>query len=178
MSINTISASYLEMQVEMHKNPGYGVASLSFAPMIATIVKSAGISSISDYGAGKMNLLKGLKEFGITDIDYRPYDPVFPNYGRPLPADLVCCIDVLEHIEYDFLDKVLQELFDITTDVGFFSIHTGPAKKFLSDGRNAHLIQQPASWWLVKICNFFEVIQMQRHEYSGEGFWIIVERKP
>jgi len=51
----------------------------------------------------------------------------------------------------------------------------GPAVKFLQDGRNAHLIQKPTSWWLPKIAKHFEVIQLQVHQIMGKGFWIIVE---
>jgi hypothetical protein len=45
----------------------------------------------------------------------------------------------------------IAELAKITQNFGFFSIHMGPAGKILSDGRNAHLIQKPRSWWLSKL---------------------------
>ena len=129
------------------------------------------IRSLSDYGAGKQNLMKTLnQQFGIK-LDYRPYDPAFPEYGEPRPADLVCCIDVLEHIEPDLLDNVLDELQSITPRLGFFSIHTGPAIKVLSDGRNAHLIQKPSSWWLPRLCQRFEV---QALDLSPGGFFVLV----
>jgi hypothetical protein len=173
----TISNEYLELQKELHKNPAYGVASLSFAPFIADLITQLGIKSISDYGAGKKNLLKGLESNGITEITYFPYDPVFPDYGQPQAAELVCCIDVLEHIEPDLVKNVLNDLEKIVDHIGFFSIHTGPAKKILADGRNAHLIQKSTSWWLPLLCEHFEIIQLQHHQYSGEGFWVLVERK-
>jgi hypothetical protein len=53
-----------------------------------------------------------------------------------------------------------------------FTVHTGPAKKILPDGRNAHLIQQPPSWWLPKFMERFELVQFRRMEM---GFWIVVE---
>ena len=173
----TISDNYLELQKQLHKNPEYGVASLSFAPLIADLIKKIGIKSVSDYGAGKMNLLKGLNSSGISDITYLPYDPVFPEYGQPQSAELVCCIDVLEHIEPELINNVLSDLEKIVDHVGFFSIHTGPAKKILADGRNAHLIQKSTSWWLPLLCQHFEIIQLQHHQYSGEGFWVLLERK-
>jgi hypothetical protein len=64
---------------------------------------------------------------------------------------------VLEHIEPDFLDNVLDDLAAVTVGYGFYSIHTGPARKHLADGRNAHLIQKPSSWWLPRLCERFEV---------------------
>src|SRR5688572_8411988 len=111
---DTISDEYLRMQQELHKNPNYGVASLHFAPFVADVIRQTGVRSVSDYGAGKKNLLKGLAQAGVSVAQYLPYDPAFPEYGPPRPADLVCCIDVLEHIEPERLDSVLRELHSIT----------------------------------------------------------------
>jgi hypothetical protein len=171
-----ISPTYLAMQRELHKNPHYGVASLSFASVVKQIILQSGAKSVSDYGAGKCNLRLGLQQQGVTDFEYFPYDPVFPEYGEPRPADLVCCIDVLEHIEDECLNAVLLDLKEITRKVGFFSVHTGPAVKFLADGRNAHLIQKPSSWWLPKFCEHFEISHLAG---TAGGFFVIVgPRKP
>ena len=170
----TISENYLSQQRELHKNPDYGVASLGYAPVIKQLLDQTGIKSLSDYGAGKCNLRKGLNDLGKRDFEYLPYDPAFPEYGMPKPAPLVCCIDVLEHIEEQFLDAVLLDLKEITINIGFFSVHTGPAAKILPDGRNAHIIQKPSSWWLPRMCQYFEIGHMQR---GHGGFWIIAEPK-
>ena len=132
------------------------------------------VRSLSDYGAGKQNLLHGLNNLGVTALDYFPYDPAFPEYGAAKPADLVCCIDVLEHIEPMFLDAVLDDLRAITVKRGFYSVHCNPARKHLPDGRNAHLIQQPTSWWLPRLCQHFEI---RRLETTPNGFWIVTEPK-
>jgi hypothetical protein len=47
---------------------------------------------------------------GCTQVKNFPSDPVFPEYGDPKPADLACCIDVLEHVEPKQLDNVLAIL--------------------------------------------------------------------
>jgi hypothetical protein len=172
MGVPIISADYLAQQQELHRNPDYGVASLGFAQIVKEIIEHYKVSSVSDYGAGKKNLLKGLSGLGVTGFDYFPYDPVFPEYGEPRPADLVCCIDVLEHIEPSFLDNVLADLARITVQRGFYSIHSAPAVKQLPDGRNAHLIQAPSSWWLPRLCRHFEI----RHlETAPGGFWVMAE---
>ena len=165
-----ISEEYRRQQQELHQNPHYGVASLQFAPMVRQLFEQTKATSISDYGAGKQNLRKALEESGLR-TDYRPYDPAFPEYGEPQSADLVCCIDVLEHIEPDLLDNVLDDLAAITVRQGFFTIHTGPARKVLSDGRNAHLIQKPSSWWLPRLCERFEILHLQG---TQGGFMVIV----
>lgn len=174
MNRSTITNEYLEQQKILHENPNYGVASLSFAPIVADFIRQTGIKSVSDYGAGKKNLLVGLERAGIHPIEYFPYDPAFEEYGEPRSGDLVCCIDVLEHIEPDRLQDVLLDLSRITLNYGFFSIHMGPAAKVLPDGRNAHLIQEPSSWWLPKLSDYFEILHLQSHQMMGNGFWVIV----
>jgi hypothetical protein len=177
MSANksTISEEYRKLQQDLHQNPDYGIASLTFAPLVADIIQKTNAKSLSDYGAGKKNLIKGLENHGVKIFAYFPYDPAFPEYGTPEPADLVCCIDVLEHIEPNLVDNVIEELASITTNLGFFTIHMGPAGKSLKDGRNAHLIQKPSSWWLAKLVNYFDIIHLQTHQLMGNGFWIIVK---
>ena len=170
----TISPEYLAQQKELHKNPNYGVASLQYAPIVLDIVNQTGLNEISDYGAGKQNLKKKLKELGLKKFRYFAYDPAFPEYGTPQPAEIACCIDLLEHIEPLYLNSVLQDLKKITKTIGFFTIHTGPAGKTLPDGRNAHIIQKPSSWWLPQICEHFEVNQL---EGTSGGFWLIVVPK-
>jgi hypothetical protein len=171
--VNTISSDYLTKQKELHQNPRYGSASVDYAPIIIDILETTGFRSICDYGAGKCRLGVILKK-KMPMIDYFPYDPAFPEYGPAKPAELVACIDVLEHIEPEFLENVIQELSCLTTHVGFFSIHTGPAKKTLADGRNAHLIQKPASWWLERLLPYFDIIQLTPVK---RGFWVIVQHK-
>lgn len=175
--MQTISSEYLEMQKYLHKNKNYGTASLTFAPLVANLIRQTNIKSLCDYGAGKKRLLHGIQSLGVNLETYYPYDPVYPEYGPPRCAELVCCIDVLEHIEPDKLEAVLSDLWSITTHIGFFSIHTSAAAKFLPDGRNAHLIQESTSWWLPKICNYFEVLQLSHANTNGNGFWLVVSRK-
>ena len=170
----TISDDYRNAQKQLHENPNYGVASLQYAPIVKEVIQQIGATSISDYGAGKCRLRMKLKELGLRKFRYFPFDPAFPEYGEPKEAELVCCIDVLEHVEPLYLDAVLIDLRKITTGHGFFTIHTGPAVKTLADGRNAHLIQNPASWWLPKLCDHFEILHLQA---SPGGFWIVVSPK-
>ena len=170
-----ISEQYLAEQRRLHQNPNYGVASTLFAPLVRQIMEISRARSLADYGAGKCRLAEALREAGLQ-FDYRPYDPAFPEYGPPRPAEVVACIDVLEHVEPEHLDGVLEDLRAITQRLGFFTVHTGAAVKVLADGRNAHLIQKPPSWWLPRFCERFEIEQMQRNE---SGFWVIVSaRRP
>ena len=121
------------------------------------------LTSISDYGAGKCNLQKKLIQLGLKDFDYFPYDPVFPEYGSPKKANLVCCIDVLEHIEESFIENVINELRNITDKLAYFTIALKPAGKILKDGRNAHILLKPEDWWLNLIKSKFNFKEINKH---------------
>jgi hypothetical protein len=170
-----ISESYREMQQQLHKNPDYGVASVHYAPLVAQVIEAVNANELLDYGAGKGRLGVTLKQNMKRQLSIRHYDPAIPEWSAPAqPCNFVACIDVLEHIEPALLDNVLDDLKRVTAGVGIFTVHTGPAVKFLTDGRNAHLIQQPPSWWLPKFMDRFELASFNRMQM---GFWVVVDRK-
>ena len=175
--MKTITDEYIKLQQELHQNPNYGVASTYFAPRVSELIKSLNIQSLSDYGAGKKRLEESLIKLASLPKFYYPYDPAFPEYGPPEKAELVCCIDVLEHIEPELIDNVINELKSLITNFGFFTIHQGPARRILKDGRNAHLIQKPSSWWLEKLIKHFEVLELITHNMMGKGFWVVIKPK-
>jgi len=175
--MKTITDEYIKLQQDLHQNPNYGIASTHFAPVVSELIKQWNIQSLSDYGAGKKRLEESLIKLDCLPKIYYPYDPAFPEYGPPKKAELICCIDVLEHIEPELIDNVINELRNLTTNFGFFTVHQGPAVKILKDGRNAHLIQKPTSWWLEKLIKHFEVLELITHNIMGKGFWIIVKPK-
>lgn len=118
------------------------------------------------------------------ECKYIAYDPGVPDLAdSPPPAQMVVCIDVLEHIEPSCIDDVLDHLEDVTKEILFATIHTAPAGKVLPDGRNAHLIQKPSEWWLPKIqdrfilkgfnqrsSTGFEVLCLATHKHTRNGW--------
>lgn len=170
-----ISESYREQQQKLHENGAYGTASIQYAPLVSEIINRMGITHLLDYGCGSMcNLAKNLK--ADHKVTYQAYDPGVPRFSKDaLPAQMVACIDVLEHIEPDCLDSVLDHIAGLTEGVAFLSIHTGPAVKVLSDGRNAHLIQEPMMWWLPKLWDRFELQSIQTT--SEHGFYVVALAK-
>ncbi len=108
--------------------------------------------SLLDYGCGKGNVFKNIqKKFPL--IDCRGYDPGVPEYAvmPEIPAELVICTDVLEHIEPELIDNVLKHIESLTLKTAYLIIDTLPAQKNLPDGRNAHLIIENQDWWTNKI---------------------------
>jgi hypothetical protein len=164
-----LSEAYRAEQARLHAVGNYGTASLQYGQMVSQIVENSGAKTLLDYGCGSMrNLAKVLD----CNVEYEGYDPAVPAFAAdPDAADLVVCIDVLEHIEPDCLDAVLDHIKAKALGHVFLTIHTGPAVKTLSDGRNAHLIQQPPAWWLPKLMQRWSLLQFQANKH---GFWVVM----
>lgn len=165
-----ISDAYLDEQKGLHAKGNYGTASLQFGKLVSSLVDATEADTLLDYGCGSMqNLLKVLKP--TKDVRYLGYDPAVPEFSHKEPAELVTCIDVLEHIEPQLLDNVLDDLQSLTECFAFFTVHTGPAVKTLTDGRNAHLIQQSPAWWLPK---FFQRWDLLKFDATKAGFNVLL----
>jgi hypothetical protein len=171
-----ISDDYRAMQQELHLNPNYGVASVTYAPLVGEIIAARGYTEVLDYGAGKGRLGQTLRQQMEKPPLVHHYDPAIPGWSaRPEPCTFVACIDVLEHIEPDYLPHVLDDLKRLVVKAGIFTVATGPAVKVLKDGRNAHLIQKPIAWWLPMFMERFDLYAFNR---MPDGFWILVEPLP
>jgi hypothetical protein len=170
-----ISPEYRAQQEALHENPNYGVASVQYAPIVSEICNTLEVQHLLDYGAAKCRLFQNLKVKHAMKL--QAYDPAIPKLSSPpVPAEMVACIDVLEHIEPDLLDNVLDDLARLTEAVAFLTVHTGPAVKVLPDGRNAHLTQKPMEWWLPKLWERFDIQSVQ---VTGEhAFYVIAYAKP
>jgi Methyltransferase domain len=168
-----ITDRYRAEQAALHAKGNYGTAALQYGATVAALLQSTGATSLLDYGCGsKRSLLQSLNL--PVDVVYEGYDPAIPEYASPpCPAELVVCIDVLEHIEPDLLDNVLDNLAALCDPYGLFTIHSGPAVKILSDGRNAHLTQQGPDWWMPRLRQRFEVIESHA---IANGFAVLVNQ--
>ena len=151
------SPAYKALQEQFHLERGdYGISGHKYADQILQLAKSMKSNDILDYGCGKCTLGKALP------FPIKQYDPFIPQFSAlPSPADIVVCTDVMEHVEEDYVDDVLAHIAELTNKVAFFEIATRPAAKVLPDGRNAHITQYPASWWLRKLCVRMEPLSFQ-----------------
>lgn len=166
-----ISESYRSLNEKLHEtNETYGTSGKKWAPMVHELANAMQTRDILDYGCGKSTLANNLP-FRIQQ-----YDPAVPKFsGRPHPADLLVCTDVLEHIEPENLDSVLDDIESLTRKAAFLTIATRPAKKTLEDGRNAHLIQESLEWWLPKLLSRFKVRTLKADDSE---FMVMLEAKP
>jgi hypothetical protein len=154
-----ITPEYLELNRRLHAGGEYGVSGSRWASHALQLAELVDSRDILDYGCGQRTLEKSLG-FAI-----RNYDPCIEGLdGRPDPADIVVCTDVLEHVEPECLDEVLDDLKRLTKQAALFVIANRPARKSLPDGRNAHLIQQARGWWLPRISRRFTIHQIEGND--------------
>lgn len=159
-----ITEAYRQEQARLHATGDYGKAGAGFGDVVSDMLIGAKAQTLLDYGCGSRQSLRPVLR---VPVHYQGYDPAVPEYAAdPEPADCVACIDVLEHIEPEMLDQVLDHIRSKTLKRALFSVHLGPAGKTLSDGRNAHLIQEPPSWWLPKIMSRWELLTYVRRKHS------------
>lgn len=169
-----ISDSYLKLNQELHqRETSFGGGKHS--TLVAQLIEAFQLTSLSDYGAGKMRLAQVLRDEFHLEFEYFPYDPAFPEYGAARSAELVCCIEVLEHVEPDCIYNVICDLANIVTRLGFFTVHCSDADKYLADGRNAHLLQRPINWWVTELSRFFDIQWLDKT--SPESFAVVVTPK-
>ena len=161
-----ITDSYKQLNAELHaREPSYGTSGKKWTGAVYQIARQFNTRDVLDYGCGKQRLKEALSEV----LNIKGYDPAVPGLDAPPePADLVVCTDVLEHIEPACLDEVLIDLRRLTKKVLFVVVSTRKAVKTLADGRNAHLIVEPPSWWLPRLLDGMEPVQFLRHEGDFE----------
>lgn len=168
------SRDYIREQGLLHQQDAYGSRGYNWGYLIAGIALIEDCRTILDYGCGKGTLVNTLR--GEGRLDARGYDPAVDKFSDPpTPADLVAAVDVMEHIEPDCLNEVLAHIEKLTRKVLFVAISTRPAKRFLSDGRNTHLIVQDGSWWRPK----FEAhgFVVRRVWQTGIPEWVCLMQK-
>lgn len=144
---------------ELHATRHYGDSASEFhLDDAALIVNAVNPLSILDYGCGRSDLVAHFWRDGRRRIER--YDPALPRFSE-MPKgrfDLVFCCDVLEHIPFASVDKVLFEIKE-KTGVVFFTISTKLAKARLPDGRNAHITLLTKSEWTRWILARFGSVQ-------------------
>jgi SAM-dependent methyltransferase len=153
-----ISTGYAALNKDLHAHSDeFGSAGHKDAPQIVGFCREHGLKSILDFGCGKGGLKTAIQKLA-PDLKVWEFDPAilgkdkFPKTG----IDFVVALDVMEHIEPDFLENVLQNLQHLRPKVVLLVIALTPAVKFLADGRNAHLIVEPVEWWEARLKPHFQ----------------------
>lgn len=167
------SSAYVEEQRLLHLQPAYGSRGFNWAYLIAGIATVEKCSTILDYGCGKGSLGETLRRAGLAARDYDP--AIEAASAPPRKADMVVSVDVLEHIEPECLDGVLEHLQTLTQRILFVAISTRPAKRWLSDGRNTHLIVEEGDWWRPKFEHYG--FDLRRVWQTGIPEWVALMQR-
>ena len=159
----------MDQNAELHRrDTGFGADASgltgNIGPAIKMLHNSGAVNDVLDYGCGKGFLVdRLLNELSDTPVKFRKYDPFVNDSSinqRPQKKyDFVMCIDVLEHVDEPKLDSTLDDICDLTSKALLLIIDLQPAVKTLQDGRNAHVMLAPHSWWLTKLISRFEIIK-------------------
>lgn len=167
-----ISDEYKKLNEELHaRNPTYGRSGSKNVSAVLELSLKHTTKDVLDYGCGKSTLNENLP------FQIQQYDPAIEKYATlPLPADIVVCTDVMEHIEPDCLDGVLEHIKSLTKKCVFFIISTAPAKKTLADGRNAHICLHDITWWEDKLEEYFRLDLVK--EVESDAIFVCEVKEP
>lgn len=164
---NLISTAYQAEQRRMHEvHDAYGVECLRYGKSIANLVVRNGIASLLDYGSGKGRIIEAVApHLNGHRLEINLYDPGIEELAvTPEPAEMVTCIDVLEHVEPECTADVIADIHRCARRMIFVTIGLTPAAKTLSDGRNAHINLRPSNEWLLLLMDHFFI-----HSFTDIG---------
>ena len=168
---NYITPEYRLLQERLHEDSiDYGMSARAYVSVVLDLIKLHDFKSVLDYGCGKgalRDLIFGRAGLEMADR-IREYDPAIHDKDHSVEAaELVVCIDVLEHVEPEKLDFVLRHIRQMGWRMLFATVATIPATKTLADGRNAHLIVKPQQWWLDALLDHWD---MRVYSGTNKGF--------
>lgn len=143
---------YLEQAKLYHKNnpdKWEGSTLHGYVADIEKIIKTHKIDTILNYGSGKAR-------FVPPHWYCRNYDPAVAGFeiSPKAGADLVICVDVLEHIPENHIKNTLHIIFFLAKKFVFLTIACYPAKAILPNGKNAHYTVKPPEWWIEKLKHY------------------------
>jgi len=144
----------IEFYRAKHAGEAYGDTSVKYLRFLRPEIALLKPASVIDYGCGQSRLIDILaRDIGFEAIRY---DPAIPEFARrPAgPADLLICIDVLEHVAEEDLDDVIADMRALCRE-SIVVVDTREAVQKLPDGRNAHVSLHPHGWWQARLERHF-----------------------
>ena len=174
-----IFSEYAALNRQLHEqNPEFGAhGGEKAAPQVINLCRNNGLRSVLDFGCGKGQLKRYMAELdpAIRVVEFDPAIEGKTNLPEAASVDLVVSIDVLEHVEPDYISAILDTMRDLQPKAVLLVIGTAPALKQLADGRNAHLSIHPGAWWEAELESRFNTIYS--HE-SEESYLFVGAAKP
>jgi hypothetical protein len=187
LSQKNLKFKHQQEYIEIYrKNPNYGSDERkSVVAAIEKLIKQYDLKSLFDYGCGLnqmviKRILEIFPSLKCLGYDFAVLDSqCTPILTNKLPVnqifDLAISSDCFEHIAKSELTLVWEALSAISPKVMYHHISTRLAGQLLSDGSNAHVTVEPASWWLEEMKKAFPNYNIQDITPStGKDFVILV----
>lgn len=163
MSKPVISDSYKALNKQLHTEKAeYGADAQKDAAGVVNFARKTGARVILDFGCGKGSLKPAIAAIA-PELTVLEFDPAIEGKDTlpTQPVDLIAAMDVMEHIEPEFLTAVLESMCDLKPRLVIMKIALTPAQKTLPDGRNAHILLKPSAWWRETLDRHFQVRNCQ-----------------
>jgi hypothetical protein len=171
-----ISKQYQAVLTLEHSASKWGSTGLRHAPFVNDLMVQHGFNSLLDYGSGQGLLARWFAR-DMLKIQLQEYEPGIPHLADPpRPAELVACVDVMEHVEPDCVIAVLDHIQQLAQRMVYFHISLRPAARILNDGRNAHLTVKPMSWWIALLTERWHSVTVS--EQLNSFTWIGSQKLP
>jgi hypothetical protein len=170
-----ITPGYMALNAEQHQlSNGYGERGYKHLDDVLHVLRREDCHSVLDYGCGKATLSKHARR--VCEVPFANYDPAIPEFaGAPNGADLVVCTDVLEHVEPACIVSVLDHIASLAEKAVYLQIATRPAKRTLSNGQNAHILQRDPYWWWNILAPRFDITDLR--VAPGHSLVIVAKRQ-
>ena len=130
--------------------------------------------TILDYGCGNGSLKRSIEHNYQKKYKVTEYDPCIIGKceRRPDKADVVVCTDVVEHVEMEFLNKFIYEIYNRCLKGLYLTISTREANELLPDGSNAHRIVRSSTWWINRLTEMKIPIDRADIKEKSVTLWI------
>lgn len=155
-----LTPEYKRQLVQLHDTDVmWGSSAARWREDLLDLAQRLDAKTVLDYGCGKGHLKLCFGKFGY---EVREYDPGIPGKdGAPGPADIVACLDVMEHLEYECLNDVMAHIESLAGTGVLMAIALYPSGTRLPDGRDSHLIIESPEWWAERLAGVFNDLKWE-----------------